>query len=300
MKILITGARGQLGSYLMDELSGQHEIIGIDIKKPDPAADPGAHILHGDIKDYQLMMEQTKDVDVVIHTAAQVSVDRSLTDPVFDAQENIMGTVNVLETSVKSMVRQVIYISSAAIFGDTVHTPIDEEHPTSPMSPYGVSKLAGEKYCFAFRDSFGQNVTALRPFNIFSVRQDPASPYSGVITKFRQMCEEGVPLTVEGDGTQTRDFIHVSDVVRMVSLCLLNQDAYGQTFNCGTGIPTSINELADVMIKLSGKELERQHFDARPGDIKHSHADISRAEKILGYRPETGLEKGLAELFSGE
>jgi UDP-glucose 4-epimerase len=296
MKILVTGASGQLGSYLVEKLSAEHEVTGLDIR---PTGHPvvGAEHVKGDIGDYRLAMTLCRGKDAVIHTAAQVSVERSISDPVLDARENILGTVNMLETATKSMVGQFIYISSAAIYGNPVSVPIDEEHPTRPLSPYGVSKLAGENYTFAFRESYGMGVTAIRPFNIYSLRQDPNSPYSGVISKFVDRAKAGEPLTVFGDGKNTRDFIHVSDVVRMVGLCLGNGKADGHAFNCGSGKATSINELADSVASLSGGNPDIEHADPRKGDIVHSVADIAKAKKILGFRPSMKLGKGLAEFF---
>jgi UDP-glucose 4-epimerase len=296
MKILVTGASGQLGSYLVEALSADHEITGLDLK---PTAHPvkGAKHILGDIGDYRLSMNLCRGRDAVIHTAAQVSVDRSVSDPVFDAKENILGTVNLLETAAKSMVGQFIYISSAAIFGNPERVPIGEMHPTRPLSPYGVSKLAGENYAFAFQESYGLGVTSIRPFNIYSRRQDPNSPYSGVISRFVERAKAGEAPTIYGDGSQTRDFIHVSDVVGMVKLCLGNPDAKGQAFNCGTGKATTVNELAAEVIRLSGKELEVSYSEPRKGDILHSSADISKAKKILGFKPGMKLGKGLADFF---
>ena len=294
MKILVTGAAGQLGSYLVERLSVEHEVTGLDLRAPEPQQET---FVKGDIKDYKLAMNLCKDKDAVIHAAAQVSVDRSVSDPVLDASENIMGTINMLEAATKTMAGQFIYISSAAIFGDPVKTPLDEGHPTSPLSPYGASKLAGEKYALAFHSTYGLNATSIRPFNIYSPRQDPLSPYSGVITRFIDMAKEGGPLTIHGDGSQTRDFVHAEDVVKMVELCLGNEKAYGQIFNCGTGKATSVKELAEIVIELSGKEIELTFGERRKGDILHSLADISRAREILGYQPKVELKEGLGQLI---
>ncbi|MBA3045649.1 MAG: GDP-mannose 4,6-dehydratase [Candidatus Thermoplasmatota archaeon] len=296
MKILITGASGQLGSYLVDVLSKKNDVTGMDLRKPEK---PGKNVNYvtGDIGDYRLAMDLCRGKDAVIHTAAQVSVDRSISDPMFDAKENILGTVNMLETATKSMVGQFIYISSAAIFGTPQKIPVDETHPTRPLSPYGVSKLAGENYAFAFGETYGLSVTAIRPFNIYSPRQDPNSPYSGVITRFVERVKEGKPPVIQGDGSQTRDFVHADDVVRMLELCLGNPDARGQTFNCGTGKATSIRELAEIITELTGKELKPETAPGRKGDIRESVADISKAKKILGYKPTVALKKGLAELL---
>ena len=296
MKLLITGEAGQIGTYLVEAFSKDHEIIGLDLRKPEHPIKGVKHVC-GDVSDYRLAMDLSRGVDVVIHTAAQVSVDRSISDPVFDARENILGTVNMLETATKSMVDQFIYISSAAIFGNPEKCPLDEKHPRNPLSPYGVSKLAGENYAFAFQESYGLKVTSIRPFNIYSPRQDPNSPYSGVISRFIERAKEKKPLTVHGDGNQTRDFIYATDVVKMVQLCAGNPDAYGQAFNCGTGKATSVLELAKEIIKVSGENADIEFTESRKCDILHSSADISKAKKILGYKPTIELKKGLEDFF---
>jgi UDP-glucose 4-epimerase len=296
MKILVTGAAGQLGSYLAEHLSKEHEVVALDINQ---SGNPigKSEFVQGDVNDYRLAMRLCKNVDTVIHAAAQVSLDRSVADPVFDAKENILGTVNMLEAATKCMVEQFVYISSAAIFGEPEKVPVGEDHPCKPLSPYGVSKLAGEHYAFAFLETYGLNVTSIRPFNIYSPRQDPNSPYSGVITRFVERAAEGKSITVHGDGEQTRDFVSARDVVQLVEKCLGNEKVRGKTLNCGTGVPTTINELAEMIIELSGKEREVERTEPRKGDIRHSRADISKAKKLLGYAPQVKLKKGLAELF---
>ncbi len=296
MKILVTGASGQLGSYLIEYLSRDHEVTGLDLRNP-AVKHKKCQFVQGDINDYRLAMDSCRGKDAVIHTAAQVSVDRSITDPVFDARENILGTVNMLEAATKSMAGHFIYISSAAIYGTPQKIPVGEDHPTRPLSPYGVSKLAGENYAFAFGETYGLNVTSIRPFNIYSQRQDPNSPYSGVITRFIDRVKEGKPPVIHGDGSQTRDFVHASDVIKMIGLCLDKPESAGTAFNCGTGKGISIRELADTIIEISGKGLETELAPPRKGDIKDSVADISRAKKTLGYRPGVKLKNGLSELL---
>ncbi len=294
MKILVTGAAGQLGSYLVEHLSKEHEVTGLDLREPDIDME---NFVKGDVKDYRLGMDSCKGRDVIIHTAAQVSVDRSISDPLMDAKENILGTINMLEAATKTMASQFIYVSSAAIFGNPLKVPLDESHPTKPLSPYGVSKLAGEHYVFAFQETYGLKATSIRPFNIFSPRQDPQSPYSGVITKFVELAREEKPLIVHGDGSQTRDFVHASDVIKMIELSIGNEKAYGQTFNCGTGKAISISELANIINELTGNKSEIEHGESRKGDITHSQADITKARELLGYQPSVGLKEGLAGLI---
>ena len=250
--------------------------------------------------DHPALGELIRDADWIIHTAAQVSVERSVTDPIFDARNNVLGTVSLLWNAFKFDAQKFLYISSAAIFGDPIRVPIDESHPTDPMSPYGASKLCGEKYVRAFAVAYGISAVILRPFNIYSPRADPESPYSGVITKFVQRAKKREALVIEGDGSQTRDFVHVSDVVRMIDMAFKKSASIGGTFNCGTGIGHSISELAEQIISLSGGDIPVEHAPPRIGDIRHSRADISLAERLLGYFPKKDLSEGLKELLSSD
>jgi UDP-glucose 4-epimerase len=296
MKVLVTGSSGQLGSYLVEAFAEDCDVVGLDIRKPAWPMPKGVRSVTGDAGDYRLAMDLCRGADLVVHAAAQVSVERSVSDPVFDARENILATVNMLEAATKAMVPHFIYVSSAAIYGTPVKVPVAEGHPAAPLSPYGVSKLAGERYAFAFQSTYGLGVTSVRPFNIYSPRQDPASPYSGVITRFVAAVGEGSPVLIQGDGRQTRDFVHASDVARMVRLCAGNQQSRGKAFNCGTGKGTTVNALAKAVSRLKGREVEIRHSEPRRGDIRHSRADISLAGKVLGYRPSVSLKEGLAGL----
>jgi len=299
MKIVITGSSGQLGSYLVEHFSGDNEVVGLDIREcPYPEIAPLTTM--ADVVDHAALGELIRGADWVIHTAAQVSVERSVADPLYDARNNVLGTVNLLWNAFKYDVQKFMYISSAAVFGNPVRVPIDENHPTDPMSPYGASKLCGEKYVRSFSIAYGMSSVIIRPFNIYSPRADPDSPYSGVITRFIQRAKNGEPLVIEGDGSQTRDFVHVSDVVRMVEMGIKKSASIGGTFNCGTGIGSSISELADRIISLSGGDVPVEYAPPRMGDIRHSRADIGLAERLLGYFPKKDLSEGLKELLSSE
>jgi len=298
MKIIVTGSSGQVGSYLVEHFSKEHGVIGLDNRPcPFPAAAEFSKKI--DIAKTRDLGTYFKDADWIIHTAAQVSVERSLKDPIFDAKNNVIGTVNVLWNAFMSEARNFLYVSSAAVYGNPVKVPLPEEHPTNPMSPYGASKLCGEKYALAFAAAYGLSATIIRPFNIYSSRADPESPYSGVITKFVKWAKEGKPLLIEGDGKQTRDFVHMTDVVRLVDLVIKKSKvSVGRTFNCGTGERSTILELADAIRILSGGEAQVKHVDPRVGDIKHSCADITNAGEILGYSPSVPLGKGLKEMMA--
>jgi UDP-glucose 4-epimerase len=238
-----------------------------------------------------------QNADAVIHCAAQIYVSRSIEDPLFDAQNNVIGTLNLLNAARKADIKRFIYFSSAATYGDPARLPVDESHPQEPLSPYGASKLAGEKYTLMFHRAYGLPSTVIRPFNIYSPRQDPSNPYSGVISKFMDNVSKGKPPVIFGDGSATRDFVSVHDVVGMVMLMLEKPDAVGRAFNCGTGTKTRIDELAETVIKLCGKNFVKSEFlPMRPGDIKDSYADISLAKKMLGYTPKVTLAKGLKDI----
>ncbi|MBU4374360.1 MAG: NAD-dependent epimerase/dehydratase family protein, partial [Euryarchaeota archaeon] len=247
MKILLTGGLGQVGSYLGERLSDSNEVTIIDnfsnslnnIKLPSKIK-----IIRGDIRNQKVVNELVSEADAIIHTAAQTSVNKSIEDPVYDADNNINGTLNFLEAARKSDIERFIYISSAAVYGDPITLPVNEEHPTNPLSPYGLSKLTSEKYTRLYYNLYGLPTVCLRPFNIFSPRQNPESPYSGVITKFIERIRNDQNPIIFGDGNQTRDFVYIEDVAAAIFNTVENKKAVGDVFNIGTGKPTRIKELA--------------------------------------------------------
>jgi len=301
MQILITGGLGQIGSYLTEELSkdDNYNITIIDnfsssvknMKVPE-----AVEVIQEDIRDQETVNKLVSKSDVIIHAAAQTSVERSVNDPVFDAENNILGTLNLLNAAKRCENSRFIYFSSAAAYGNPQYLPIDEEHPTNPLSPYGLSKLTGEKYCTMFNELYDLPAVCIRPFNIYSSRQDPNNPYSGVISKFIERVRNNESPMIFGDGSQTRDFVSVYDVVDFVSLTLESDEAIGKVFNVGTGVPTSIKELAEMIISLFEKDLEVVYASTKKGDIKDSYADISKARKIE-YWPKVALEEGLKEIL---
>jgi UDP-glucose 4-epimerase len=302
-RILITGGLGQVGSYICDRLSGMGSKVRVidNFSSCLSYRSPGVEVIRGDIRDRDLVNRLVADADVVVHCAAQIYVARSVEDPAFDADNNVMGTLNLLDAARKADIGRFIYFSSAAVYGDSIRLPVDEGHPQDPMSPYGVSKLSGEKYAMAFAKIYGLPATAIRPFNIYSPRQDSSNPYSGVISKFIDRIGSGQRPIIFGDGSATRDFVSVHDVVNMVLLMIENNSCKGKVFNCGTGEPARIDELARTIARLYGREdLTPELQPARTGDIKDSYADISLARKILGYRPQVSLEDGLREVIESK
>jgi len=296
MKILLTGGLGQVGSYLAERFSESDEVTILDNfsnSLKDPESLNNVNIVKGDIRNKREVNELVDKVDAVIHTAAQISVKRSIEDPVFDAENNINGTLNLLEAARRADIRRFIYISSAAVYGKPECLPINEEHPTKPLSPYGLSKLTGERYTMLYHGLYGLPVVCLRPFNIFSPRQNPESPYSGVITKFIEKVRNNQNPVIFGDGNQTRDFVFIEDVVDAIFNTMENKKVVGKLFNIGTGTPTKIKELAETIIKVCDDKLELEFAPGLKGDIRDSYADITKAQKLLVYKPKYLLEQGL-------
>jgi UDP-glucose 4-epimerase len=302
MRVLITGGLGQVGSYLGERFSENHEVTVLDNfsnSLNNSKFSPDIKVIKDDIRNRRVVNELVDKVDVIIHTAAQISVNKSIEDPIYDADNNINGTLNLLEAARRSDIKRFIYISSAAVYGKPKKLPIDEDHPTNPLSPYGLSKLTGERYTILYHNLYGLPVVCIRPFNIFSPRQNPNSPYSGVITKFIERIGNNQNPIIFGDGYQTRDFVYIEDVVDVIFKVMEHKGAIGNIFNIGTGKSTQIKELADIIIKISNKNLEPEFVSAQIGDIKESYADVTKAKKILGYVPKFDLEEGLKATVGG-
>ncbi|MBM4236897.1 MAG: NAD-dependent epimerase/dehydratase family protein [Euryarchaeota archaeon] len=294
MNILVTGGAGQLGSYLLDKLSAGHEVRALDIREP-LIEEHLPLISHVDIRDQAAVERECEWADAVVHAAAQVSVERSIEEPEVDADINIIGTLSMLKAAALAGVGVFVYISSAAVYGNPKYLPVDEAHPRNPKSPYGISKLTGEEYVRVYGECRDLDYMVIRPFNFYSSRADPGSPYSGVITKFVSNLRSGQPIFIEGDGEQIRDFVHALDVAEMVKLALESQ-VRNLTMNCGSGKGTSINELAEVFASIR-EDVEVKHVAPRTGDIRHSIADISLARDFVGYEPKIPLREGLASFF---
>jgi len=287
-----------VGSYICEELVRRGHVVTIldDLSSPANPYPPEANFVKGDLRDIGLVNILVNNADIVIHCAAQISISRSIEDPVFDAQNNIMGTLNLLNATRRVNVKRFVYFSSAATYGNPLRLPVDESHSQEPLSPYGTSKLSGEKYALMFHKAYGLSATSIRPFNIYSSRQDPSNPYSGVISKFIDNVCKGRSPIIFGDGSATRDFVSVHDVVDLVMLMLENDACIGKAFNCGTGNATRIDELANMIIDLYGIDIKPILEPERPGDIKDSFADISLAKNVLGYSPKVSLNDGLKEI----
>ena len=303
-RILVTGGAGFIGSHLVDRLLKEEiEVIAFDNLSTGKQSNIEHHMndkrfifLKGDICDRDAVNKAVEGVDAVFHEAALVSVNRSVENPIATNAVNVTGTLNVLKACVDKNVKRLVFASSSSIYGDTETLPKREDMAPNPISPYAVSKLAAENYARAFFKVYGLETVCLRYFNVYGPRQT-SGPYSGVISIFVSNLLNDIRPTIFGDGEQTRDFTNVKDVVEANICALRSGRAVGEVFNVAAGHPISINELVNILRKIIGKpELEAVHIEPRVGDIKHSYADISKAEELLTYRPKVSLSLGLTEL----
>lgn len=298
-KILISGSSGQVGSSLLEYLLSKYEVIGIDIKKSNIDAVKKATII-GDIKDKDFIDKVVKDVNIIIHTAAQLDIKKSIENPVFDAELNIIGTLNLLEAARKNKnFSKFIYFSTSSVYGNYRYLPIDEKHPLKPISPYGLSKMTAEKYCFMYHDLFDLPIVILRPFNIYSNREDTSKKFVSLIYRFCNNIKSNRKIKIHGDGTQKRDFIHVRDVIAFIDKIISNEKTNGEIFNIASGKPLSILDIALLVLKLGQKEKDTclEFINKTEGKIDHSYADIKKAKKY-GFSPKISIEEGIKEILS--
>ena len=302
MRVIVTGGAGFIGSWTVEVIvNNGHEVFVVDdLSTGDPKnlsrVTGKAEMIMCDVSDFRSVNEIFHRVrpDAVVHLAAIVSVDEVAEDPMRGFEVNVRGTLNLLEVAREYGAERFVYASSAAVYGDPVKLPITEEHPTRPKNVYGATKLAGEALVNAYRGNYGLPTVVLRYFNVYGPRMRPG-PYSGVIRKFIEAILGGEPITIFGDGEQTRDFVYVEDVAR-ANLVALESGATG-VYNIGTGVPTKIIDLAHTIMEVAGKEVPIIYADTRPGDIRYSYADISRAKEELRWYPKTGLKDGLRKTF---
>jgi UDP-glucose 4-epimerase len=307
MKALVTGGAGFIGSHITERLlSLGHDVRVLDNfttgKKEnlDPLARAGSRldVVTADIRDAARVALVTRGCDVVFHEAAVVSVPYSVEHPQETHDVNLQGTLNVLLAARDAKVKRVVFASSAAIYGDAAGLPKHEGMLPAPVAPYGLEKLASEHYLAIFSRLYGVEGVALRYFNVFGSRQDPSSPYSGVISVFADRARRGAPLTIFGDGHAYRDFVHVSDVVEANLLAMEAPGVSGVVFNAARGEKTTLLELAAMIGRIAGKGVTVRHEAVRAGDVAESLADITRAREKLGYAPRVGVEEGLRRLLA--
>jgi nucleoside-diphosphate-sugar epimerase len=303
MRYLVTGGAGFIGSNTVDELVRRgHSVVVLDdltSGKEDNLAEIRNKItfIKGSITDIEVVRKAMHEAEHVLHLAARTSVPRSVKDPIETNKINIDGTLNVLVAAKELKVKRVVFAASSSAYGETPTLPKVETMQPQPISPYGVTKYVGELYGQTFGKCYGLENVALRYFNIFGPRQDPSSPYSGVLAKFCTSFLEGTPPVVFGDGEQTRDFTYVENAVLANLLACEAPNVSGKVFNVGIGGRVSLNEVLRALAKITGKTLETKYEPARDGDIRDSQADISQARNSLGYEPPVGFEDGLARTF---
>lgn len=291
-RILITGGAGFIGSHLARRLVADNEVVVLDALTTGSRSNipDEATFIEGDIRDEAVLERAIDGVDVVFHEAALVSVERSIDDPPLSHAINVGATLSLLEAA-RDHDARVVLASSAAIYGHPESVPIDETEPKTPTSPYGIDKHSIDQYARQYHNQYGLEVVALRYFNVFGPGQ-VAGPYSGVISIFLEQALAGEPITVEGDGTQTRDFVYIDDVVEANCLAATS-DASGRAFNIGTGQSVTIREVAEQIQDQTETDAAIVHTESRDGDIDHSRADISAANAALGYDPTVSFEDGL-------
>ena len=295
---LVTGGAGFIGSHLAEELERRGERVRVADSLITGHRTNVAHLrtvefLEGDLADLDVARAAVDGVDYVLHQAAIPSVPRSVTDPITSNRANIDATLNVLVAARDAGVKRLVYAGSSSAYGDTPTLPKREEMPTDPLSPYALQKFVGEQYLRLFTRLYGLETVTIRYFNVFGPRQDPSSPYSGVISLFALRMLEGRPPTIQGDGGQTRDFTYVANVVDGVLRACTAPRASGEVINVAVGGRISINELCATMASVLGSTVKPECTPPRAGDVRDSQADISRARDILGYEPIVSFEEGL-------
>jgi UDP-glucose 4-epimerase len=304
LKILVTGGAGFIGSHLVDRLVD----VGYDIRVIDNLSTGSlenirghlssglVEFFEGDVRDASVVERCMEDVEVVFHLAAVTSVPFSVENPKVTFDVNVKGTMNLLRSCSAGKSCRFVFTSSCSVYGEPVFLPVTEEHPTNPISPYAESKLAAEKFCLGSCEKWLCDAVVLRFFNVYGPKQG-LSEYGGVIRFFIDRCKRKLPLVVYGNGEQSRDFVHVSDVVEALVRSAECEAAVGEVINVGTGEAITINELAEAFLELSNLDLGISYEAARAGDIKRSYADTSKAEKLLGYHPKVCLKDGLRDLL---
>jgi len=308
--LLITGGAGFIGSNLVEHFIKDEKVGAVRILDDLSTGsydnirefenEPGFEFIKGDICDYQTCLEAVKGIDKISHQAALGSVPRSIENPMRTTEVNILGTVNVLHAAVKNKIERVILACSSSTYGDSRELPKKEDRTGKPLSPYAVSKYSIEQYADVFSKTYGLNYIGLRYFNIFGPKQSPDNPYAAVIPIFCKAFIEGKPPTINGDGETSRDFTYIANAVQANERALFTDksESLNQVYNIACGERTTLNQMADILHHVSGREIDINHGPERPGDVRHSLADISKASKLLGYQPSVSFEDGLELVYN--
>ena len=305
---LVTGGAGFIGSHIVDRLVELSEHVRVLDNFATGKVENIQHnlgkiqLIRGSLVDLETVRQAVNGVDYVLHQGAIPSVPRSVSDPIGSNEANINGTLNLLVAARDAGVKRVVYASSSSVYGDTPTLPKTEDMPTNPLSPYALTKLAGEYYCRMFYSLFGLETVTLRYFNVFGPRQDPTSQYSAVIPKFLSLMLEDRRPVMNGDGLQSRDFTYVANNVSANLLACIRPNVAGEILNIACGESFTLLDLVDSLNRIAGKSIEPIFGPAQPGDIKHSLAGIEKAEGLLGFKPTVGFREGLertAAWFAG-
>ena len=309
MRILITGGAGFIGSHLVENLLADERVTlvrvldnfstGASSNIQEFGKNTNFELVEGDIRDYDVCLKACKDIDLVSHQAALGSVPRSINDPLTTNEVNITGTLNIFQAAKEKKIKRVVYAASSSTYGDHPALPKKEDSIGRPLSPYAVTKYVNELYADVYARVYGMELIGLRYFNIFGPKQDPGGPYAAVIPLFIQAVLKNEAPTINGDGTNTRDFTYVANAVQanVLSLFTKNHSAVNQVYNIACGKRTSLNELFEIIRDIAESKLAPLHGMERSGDVRHSMADISKASELLNYRPNVDIKQGLRHTF---
>lgn len=297
--VLVTGGAGFIGSNLVRELLERGDRVRVldnfstGLRRNLLDITDDVEVVEGDLRSYERVHTAVRGVEVVFHQGALGSVPRSVQDPLTSTAVNVEGTLNVLLAARDEGVRRVVAASSSSVYGDGGTFPRTESQAPNPISPYAVAKLAAERFCVSFARVYGLETVALRYFNVFGPRQDPGSQYAAVVPLFVSAIAAGEPVTIHGDGEQSRDFTYVANVVDANLLAADAAEAAGTVLNIAAGGSETVGTLAETIGRLLGKPVTREHTPPRPGDVLQSWADVTRAREVIGYEPRIGFEEGL-------
>ncbi len=304
MKYLVTGGAGFIGSNIVEELLKRGESVRVldnfstGKRENLKGFEKDVELIEGDIRSYHIVKQAVEGMDVVLHQAAQVFVQDSIKDPFYNNEVNVSGTLNLLQAAVEKGVKKIVFASSSAVYGDTPELPKHEGMKPEPMSPYAASKLAGEEYCRMYAKLHGLKTVSLRYFNIFGPRQNPDSEYSGVITKFIKKVSDNERPVIYGDGSQTRDFVYVTDIADANIRAVTTECESGAVMNAACKKQTELNYLVKKINEIMGKDIKPVYEESRSGDIKHSYGENTLIERVLGWKASVTFDMGLSKLVN--
>jgi UDP-glucose 4-epimerase len=301
---VVTGGAGFIGSHLVQRLLAEEADAAVRVFDNFESGNRAnlafasrygdrLQVVEGDIRDLRAIERASEGASVIFHQAAMRSVPRSVADPLGANDNNVTGTLHVLEAARRARVRRVVYASSSSVYGDNPELPKREDQRPAPVSPYAVSKAAGEQYAAVWTRLYGVETVGLRYFNVFGPRQDPASEYAAVIPRFILWGIKGTPLEIHGDGNQSRDFTYIDNVVDANRLAAAAPEASGEVFNVGCGRRVSLLDIVSRLERLLGRSLERRHTPSRAGDVPHTLADVDKAKRLMGYTARVDFDEGL-------